>query len=141
MPVAFPANLLNHIVEAESNQCPARNPRKPAANLITQLDAAPCDEQTEGGGEQDMPQSGQRCDGQSSRFAPLLHPRREHERQPVRRDGSMEESDGESGRGDGGKYFRVHGWTIPPPPISKQGLSFSGATVILGLHEKAQSFP
>ena len=52
MAVAFTANVLNHMVEAESHQSPTRDPRKPAANLVAQLDAEPSD-QAVGCDEQD----------------------------------------------------------------------------------------
>jgi hypothetical protein len=59
--LAFAENVLNHMVEAESHQSPTRDPRKPAANLVAQLDAAPsdqavgCNEQDNGAGCQHYP--------------------------------------------------------------------------------------
>ena len=103
MSVAFAAKLLNHMVEAESDQRPARYPRKPTSDFVVQSDAQPRDEKAKDGGEQDVPASGQRRDGQCPRLAPFLHPCRQHEGQPVRRDGGMEEGNGEARHGDGRK--------------------------------------
>ena len=44
MAVAITVNVLNHVVEAEHHQSPARDPRQPAANLVAQLDAVPSDQ-------------------------------------------------------------------------------------------------
>jgi hypothetical protein len=61
MAVAFAANVLNHMVEAERRQSPTRDPRKPAAHLVAQLDAARsgqavgCDKQNKAAARQHYP--------------------------------------------------------------------------------------
>ena len=102
MSMTLAANLLNHIVKAKGEQRPSGNPWEPGANLVVQLYAAPCDQEAQGRGEQDMPATSQSRDQQRLRFIPLLYPRREHEGQPVGGDGRMKKGDGKPGNGDGG---------------------------------------
>src|SRR5437762_2304628 len=113
MAVAFAAKLLDHVVEAKGQQCPARNPRKPAADFIAQGDTAPCDQKSQGCGEQDVSKAGEHGDQQRFRLVPLLHPRGKHEGQPMSGDGGVKEGHGKTRYGDGGEYFGIHRWTIP----------------------------
>ena len=66
------------------------------------------EKQTQDGGERHMPASRESSDGESLRVAPSLRARRQHERQPVRRDRRVKKCDGKSGDRDRRENSFIH---------------------------------
>lgn len=108
MRVAFAGQLAIQIKRAEQEQNGYCDQGEHAADFFVQRDREPGDEQTERSGHEHMTGSGEGGDGQGLGVIPMLRARREHERQPMRRNGGVEKCDAEPGDRDGGEDGVVH---------------------------------
>jgi hypothetical protein len=102
----------HQIEDADRRHQPADDPVEIAAQVRLGHQARGHHRQAQQDGQAHMAQARQQGDAQGAARRPLLGAPDQHERQPVRGQGRMQEGHGETGGGDGGEEGRVHAPTF-----------------------------
>jgi hypothetical protein len=108
MPATGSAELAVDIKKPEEQQRPSGDPGKPGANPVMQRNSEPGDEHPQERGKQHVTGTRQRRNANRLVPIPSLRPGRDDERQPVRGNSRVKESDTESRERDRGKNRFVH---------------------------------
>src|SRR5437762_11201195 len=106
--VNFADQLSIQIEQTEKQERATGDSRKPVSNLFVQREPEQSQKQTEHSSKKDMPAPGECGDRERLRMVPSLRPRRQDERQPVRRNRRVKERHGKSGDRDGRENGFVH---------------------------------
>ena len=96
MTVATASNLPHKIKKSERNERATGNQWKDITNTAVDRHAAPNDQQPQGNCEKHVASSGHSGYCESLRRFPMLRPRRDYKRQPMRRNRSVQERDGKT---------------------------------------------
>jgi hypothetical protein len=96
MTVATASNLPHKIKKSERNERAAGDHWKKFADPVVNRHAAPNDQHAQRNCEEHVTRAGHAGNRERFRFFPVLCPGRDDKRQPVCRDGSVQEGDGKS---------------------------------------------
>ena len=96
MTVAIASNLPHKIKKSERNERATGDQRKKFTNPTVDCHAAPNDEYSQRDCENHVTRAGDAGNRERFRFFPMLCPSRNYERQPMCRDGSVQERDNKS---------------------------------------------
>src|SRR5689334_20924547 len=102
MTVARSSSDLPHkIKKTKRNECATGNEWKGFTDPAVDCHPAPNDQHSQCNCKKHMARSGYSGNRERLRLVPVLRPRRDHKRQPMRRDGSMQERDAKTCNNEG----------------------------------------
>src|SRR5215471_15513960 len=108
MTMASASNLPHKIKKSERDECATGNQWKEFADSTVDRHAAPNHQHSQCNCENHVTRAGKPGNCERLRFFPMLRPRGDHKRQPMCRNGSVQESDGKTTRRNCGKNESVH---------------------------------
>jgi hypothetical protein len=108
MTVARASDLPHKIKKPERNERATGNEWKGFTKTAVDRHPAPNDQHAQGNCEKDVTRSGHSGNRERLRLFPMLRPRRDYKRKPMRRDGSVQERDAETRDNEGDEDDIIH---------------------------------